>query len=53
MSRRTCDTCGKDKPLEGGKTCTKGHFPGAKSKLINSRRKEHSDYQALGVYRQF
>jgi|SRR6266850_967007 len=23
MSRRTCDTCGKDKPLEGGKTARK------------------------------
>lgn len=26
MSKRTCDACGKDKPLEGGKSCTKGHF---------------------------
>ena len=26
MSRRICDTCGKDKSLEGGKTCKKGHF---------------------------
>src|SRR2546430_867694 len=26
MSGRTCDTCGKDKPLSGGKTCSKGHF---------------------------
>jgi hypothetical protein len=25
-SSRTCDSCGKDKPLSGGKTCTKGHF---------------------------
>ena len=26
MSRRTCDKCGKDKPLEAGMTCGKGHF---------------------------
>lgn len=25
-STRTCDTCGKDKPLSGGKTCRDGHF---------------------------
>lgn len=23
---RTCDACGKSKPLRGGKTCENGHF---------------------------
>ena len=26
MSDRVCDSCGKKKPLSGGKTCSKGHF---------------------------
>ena len=26
MPRRTCDGCGKDRDLSGGKTCEKGHF---------------------------
>jgi transposase-like protein len=26
MSRRTCDACGKDHDVNGGKTCEKGHF---------------------------
>jgi hypothetical protein len=26
MSKRTCDACGKDKPLADGKTCRDGHF---------------------------
>jgi len=26
MPRRTCDSCGKEKDVKGGKTCEKGHF---------------------------
>jgi len=26
MAKRICDVCGKNKDLEGGKTCEKGHF---------------------------
>jgi len=26
MAKRTCDVCGKEKELAGGKTCEKGHF---------------------------
>lgn len=26
MSKRTCDKCGEDKELEGGRTCSTGHF---------------------------
>lgn len=26
MPRRTCDSCGKDKDVSGGKTCKNGHF---------------------------
>jgi hypothetical protein len=26
MGRRTCDNCGKEKDVSGGKTCTNGHF---------------------------
>ncbi len=26
MPRRTCDSCGKDKDVHGGKVCEKGHF---------------------------
>jgi len=26
MSRRICDSCGKEKDLSGGKTCQSGHF---------------------------
>ena len=26
MAKRTCACCGKEKYLEGGKTCEKGHF---------------------------
>lgn len=26
MAKRICDACGKNKELEGGKTCEKGHF---------------------------
>jgi len=26
MAKRTCDACGKNKELQGGKTCDKGHF---------------------------
>jgi hypothetical protein len=26
MSKRTCDKCGKEKDVNGGKTCEKGHF---------------------------
>jgi len=26
MAKRLCDVCGKDKDVEGGKTCQKGHF---------------------------
>lgn len=24
--KRTCDSCGKEKDIKGGKTCEKGHF---------------------------
>ena len=26
MPERTCDACGKPKPLESGAACEKGHF---------------------------
>jgi hypothetical protein len=26
MAQRSCDVCGKQKDLEGGKTCENGHF---------------------------
>jgi len=26
MPRRTCDACGKEKDVYGGKVCEKGHF---------------------------
>ena len=26
MTKRNCDHCGKQKPLEGGKVCSMGHF---------------------------
>lgn len=26
MAKRVCDKCGKNKDLDGGKTCEKGHF---------------------------
>jgi len=26
MSKRVCDVCGKEKDVEGAKTCEKGHF---------------------------
>ena len=26
MSKRYCDSCGKEKELKGGKTCENGHF---------------------------
>jgi hypothetical protein len=26
MAKRTCDACGKEKDIEGGKTCGQGHF---------------------------
>jgi hypothetical protein len=26
MSKRTCDSCGKEKDVVGAKTCEKGHF---------------------------
>ena len=26
MAKRTCVKCGKEKELEGGKICEKGHF---------------------------
>jgi len=26
MPRRTCDACGKEKDVSGGKTCERGHF---------------------------
>lgn len=26
MAKRTCASCGKDKELEGGKVCERGHF---------------------------
>ncbi len=26
MARRICDICGKDKDVQGGKVCEKGHF---------------------------
>lgn len=26
MAERVCDSCGKTKKLEGGKTCETGHF---------------------------
>lgn len=26
MPKRICDVCGKNKDVEGGKTCEKGHF---------------------------
>jgi hypothetical protein len=26
MPERSCDVCGKTKPLDGGKTCDNGHF---------------------------
>jgi hypothetical protein len=26
MAQRVCDSCGKDKPVEGGRTCESGHF---------------------------
>jgi hypothetical protein len=26
MPKRVCDVCGKNKEVNGGKTCEKGHF---------------------------
>lgn len=26
MAKRTCDSCGKEKEVSGGKTCSNGHF---------------------------
>lgn len=26
MSKRKCDSCGKEKKVKGGKVCTKSHF---------------------------
>lgn len=26
MAERVCDSCGKKRSLEGGKSCEKGHF---------------------------
>jgi hypothetical protein len=26
MPNRTCDACGKNKDVQGGKTCPRGHF---------------------------
>ena len=26
MPRRICDSCGKEKDVRGGKTCSNGHF---------------------------
>jgi hypothetical protein len=26
MPKRTCDSCGIEKDIDGGKTCEKGHF---------------------------
>jgi hypothetical protein len=26
MAKRVCDACGKEEPLEGGRTCEGGHF---------------------------
>jgi len=26
MSERVCDSCGKEKNVQGGKTCENGHF---------------------------
>jgi len=26
MPKRTCSECGKEKDVQGGKTCEKGHF---------------------------
>jgi len=26
MPKRICDACGKEKDVEGGKTCSNGHF---------------------------
>jgi hypothetical protein len=26
MAKRVCSSCGKEKELEGGKICEKGHF---------------------------
>jgi hypothetical protein len=26
MSQRTCDACGKERDVSGGKTCAKAHF---------------------------
>ncbi len=26
MPRRICDSCGKEKDVQGGKACEKGHF---------------------------
>jgi len=26
MAKRVCDVCRKEKDIEGGKTCEKGHF---------------------------
>lgn len=26
MAKRICDVCGKEKDVDGGKTCEKGHF---------------------------
>ena len=26
MPRRTCDSCGKEKDVQGGKVCEEGHF---------------------------
>jgi hypothetical protein len=26
MPQRTCDSCGKEKDVTGGRTCEKGHF---------------------------
>jgi hypothetical protein len=26
MAKRTCDACGSEKDVSGGKTCERGHF---------------------------
>ena len=26
MSKRTCDKCGKEKAVDGARTCARGHF---------------------------
>jgi len=33
--KRTCDACGKEKDVSGGKTCEKGHFICSSCKTVD------------------